>query len=60
MVMGCLAPDVFAGIGINAGPTVGTTSGQIGSVAVSQAQGTATCRTFAARHPRRSRASSPR
>lgn len=47
MVMGCLAPDVFAGIGINAGPTVGTTSGQIGSVAVSQAQGTATCRTFA-------------
>jgi poly(3-hydroxybutyrate) depolymerase len=47
MVMGCLAPDVFAGIGINAGPTVGTTSGQIGSVAVSQAQGTATCRNFA-------------
>ena len=47
MVMGCLAPDVFAGIGINAGPTVGTTSGQIGSVAVSKAQGTATCSTFA-------------
>lgn len=32
MVMGCLAPDVFAGIGINAGPTVGTASSQIGSV----------------------------
>ncbi|RJG03399.1 PHB depolymerase family esterase [Noviherbaspirillum sedimenti] len=32
MVMGCLAPDVFAGIGNNAGPSLGTTSGQIGSV----------------------------
>lgn len=47
MVMGCLAPDVFAGLGINAGPTVGTTSGQIGSVAVSKAQGTNTCNAFA-------------
>ncbi|MBC7499030.1 MAG: PHB depolymerase family esterase [Herminiimonas sp.] len=32
MVMGCLAPDVFAGIGINAGPTPGTTTLQIGTV----------------------------
>jgi poly(3-hydroxybutyrate) depolymerase len=47
MVMGCLAPDVFAGVGINAGPTVGTTSGQIGSVAVSKAAGVQTCRNFA-------------
>lgn len=47
MVMGCLAPDVFAGIGINAGPTVGTTSGQISSVAVSQTQGKNTCTSFA-------------
>ncbi|QIX26294.1 PHB depolymerase family esterase [Nocardioides sp. JQ2195] len=47
MVMGCLAPDVFAGIGIDAGPTVGTTAAQIGSVAVSQAQGKATCEGFA-------------
>lgn len=47
MVMGCLAPDVFAGIGINAGPTVGTTSGQIGSVAVTSSQGRNTCTTFA-------------
>ncbi|WP_206443570.1 PHB depolymerase family esterase [Nocardioides turkmenicus] len=47
MVMGCLAPDVFAGIGINAGPSVGTTSSQIGSVAVTQSQVTNTCRTFA-------------
>ncbi|QCU78849.1 PHB depolymerase family esterase [Citricoccus sp. SGAir0253] len=47
MVMGCLAPDVFAGIGINAGPTVGTGSGQISTVSTTQAQGTATCRDFA-------------
>ncbi|OIJ24216.1 extracellular catalytic domain type 1 short-chain-length polyhydroxyalkanoate depolymerase [Nocardioides luteus] len=47
MVMGCLAPDVFAGIGINAGPSVGTTSGQIGSVAVTHSQVTTTCRSFA-------------
>ena len=32
MVMGCMAPEIFAGIGINAGPTVGTASGDIGSV----------------------------
>ncbi len=32
MVLGCLAPDVFAGIGINAGPPPGTTIMQIGSV----------------------------
>src|SRR4051812_26685920 len=29
MVMGCLAPDVFAGIGIVEGPTIGTDSNQI-------------------------------
>ncbi len=32
MVVGCLAPDIFAGLGINAGPTIGTSSSQIGSV----------------------------
>ncbi|MBI1890313.1 MAG: PHB depolymerase family esterase [Burkholderiales bacterium] len=32
MVLGCIAPDVFAGIGINAGPTPGTTTLQIGMV----------------------------
>ncbi len=32
MVLGCLAPDVFAGIGNNAGPALGTSSLQIGSV----------------------------
>jgi poly(3-hydroxybutyrate) depolymerase len=32
MVLGCLAPDIFAGVGINAGPPPGTTTLQIGSV----------------------------
>jgi poly(3-hydroxybutyrate) depolymerase len=32
MVMGCIAPDIFAGIGINAGPSPGTTTSQIGTV----------------------------
>ncbi|MBI1890314.1 MAG: PHB depolymerase family esterase [Burkholderiales bacterium] len=32
MVLGCLAPDIFAGIGNNAGPALGTSSNQIGSV----------------------------
>ena len=32
MALGCMAPDVFAGIGINAGPPPGTTTGQIGFV----------------------------
>lgn len=32
IVLGCIAPDIFAGIGINAGPTPGTTTGQVGAV----------------------------
>lgn len=32
MVLGCLAPDVFAGIGINAGPPPGVSTSQIGMV----------------------------
>ena len=32
MVLGCMAPDIFAGVGINAGPPPGTTTGQIGIV----------------------------
>ncbi|MFC5475800.1 PHB depolymerase family esterase [Paraherbaspirillum soli] len=32
MVLGCMAPDIFAGIGINAGPPPGTTTAQIGYV----------------------------
>jgi poly(3-hydroxybutyrate) depolymerase len=32
MVLGCLAPDIFAGIGINAGPPPGVSTSQIGMV----------------------------
>lgn len=32
MVLGCLAPDIFAGIGINAGPALGASTSQIGAV----------------------------
>ena len=32
MALGCMAPDIFAGIGINAGPPPGTTTAQIGVV----------------------------
>ncbi len=32
MMLGCQAPDVFAGVGINAGPPPGVSSGQIGRV----------------------------
>jgi poly(3-hydroxybutyrate) depolymerase len=32
MALGCLAPDIFAGVGINAGPPPGTTTAQIGYV----------------------------
>ena len=32
MVLGCMAPDIFAGIGINAGPSPGTTTLDIGAV----------------------------
>ena len=32
MALGCFAPDIFAGIGINAGPPPGTTTAQIGIV----------------------------
>ena len=32
MALGCMAPDIFAGIGINAGPPPGTTTAQIGAV----------------------------
>jgi|GEM_PF-270892 len=43
ITMGCVAPDVFAGLGINAGPAPGTSSGQIGSVAGTTASQVNTC-----------------
>ena len=29
MVLGCMMPEMFAGLGINAGPSTGSTSGEI-------------------------------
>ncbi|MFL0811533.1 MAG: PHB depolymerase family esterase [Agarilytica sp.] len=48
-VMGCVAPEIFAGIGINAGPAVGTGSGDIGSVpwGVTSSSVASTCEGFA-------------
>lgn len=49
MVLGCLAPDVFAGVGINAGPPPGTSTTQIGTVPSGYTASTAAnkCRTLA-------------
>jgi poly(3-hydroxybutyrate) depolymerase len=47
MVMGCLAPDVFAGVGIAAGPTVGTTAYQAGSVGTDANTARTTCQNLA-------------
>lgn len=46
-VMGCLAPDVFAGIGIAAGPAVGTTESEIAFVTTTAEAAAATCRGLA-------------
>ena len=49
MVLACLAPDVFAGVGINAGPPPGTTTGQISFVPSGYTSSTAAnnCRNLA-------------
>lgn len=49
MVLGCVAPDVFAGIGINAGPPPGTTTAQIGYVpsGYTAANAASTCKNWA-------------
>lgn len=47
MVMGCVAPDVFAGVGIDAGPTIGTSSSQIGKVSTTQQAAKSLCTSLA-------------
>ncbi len=47
MVVGCLAPEIFAGLGINAGPTIGTTSGQISSVQTNENTAKNLCNSWA-------------
>ena len=49
-VLGCLAPDVFAGAGIAAGPALGTTAFQIGFVSTDAPTAAALCESFAAAH----------
>lgn len=47
MVVGCLFPQVFAGVGINAGPTIGTTTSGYSWVSTSKTTATDTCKRFA-------------
>ncbi|MCA9659212.1 MAG: PHB depolymerase family esterase [Myxococcales bacterium] len=48
LILGCLAPDVFAGAGIAAGPSVGTEAVQIGFVSTDTAAAAALCESLAA------------
>jgi poly(3-hydroxybutyrate) depolymerase len=50
MVMGCLAPEVFAGIGIAAGPSVGTSVSQFSTVSTTAASAKSVCRSLAGSH----------
>ncbi|MFK4834168.1 alpha/beta hydrolase family esterase [Microbacterium sp. ZW T2_14] len=47
MVVGCLFPQVFAGVGINAGPTIGTSTSGYSWVSTSKTTATDTCKRFA-------------
>lgn len=46
--MGCLAPDVFAGVGVNAGPAPGSdgASGDLSNPAISVSKGESNCETL--------------
>lgn len=46
-VLACLAADIFAGVGINAAPAIGTSSFQIGSVATTLNEARNLCNSFA-------------
>ncbi|MCB9766491.1 MAG: PHB depolymerase family esterase [Alphaproteobacteria bacterium] len=47
IVVGCLAPDLYAGVSAVAGPALGTSSSQIGSVATTASSAASTCRSLA-------------
>lgn len=49
-VLGCLAPDVFAGVGINAGPAVGTSEAEIATPTGTPEGVAQTCRQLAGDH----------
>ncbi len=46
-VMACLAPDVFAGAGVNAGSAPGSTGNDLSNPSISPRQGRDNCNTFA-------------
>lgn len=50
VVLGCLAPDLFAGVGVAAGPAVGTTGDQIARVGTTVEQAAALCEQLAGPH----------
>lgn len=47
MILGCMAPDVFAGMGLNAGPSTGTSAGEIGRPQTSLDKMLSVCKTLA-------------
>jgi poly(3-hydroxybutyrate) depolymerase len=47
LVVGCLAPELYAGVAISAGPSLGTSISQIAQVATTGAQAAALCQQFA-------------
>jgi poly(3-hydroxybutyrate) depolymerase len=50
LVLGCVAPDLFAGVVASAGPAVGTTSTQAAMVGTTAAQAQTVCETLAGPH----------
>jgi poly(3-hydroxybutyrate) depolymerase len=51
-VLACLAPDIFKGVGLNASPSVGTTSKEIARAVISIDQVVKNCNTLAGRRSR--------
>jgi poly(3-hydroxybutyrate) depolymerase len=50
LIVGCLAPELFAGLAISAGPSLGTTVAQIAQVGTTVEQTVALCQQFAGEH----------
>lgn len=50
IIQGCLAPEIYAGVGNNAGPAVGTSSSQTTSVGTTVDRAVADCKKLAGSH----------
>ncbi len=50
LVLGCLAPDLFAGVGVAAGPSLGTSVSQIPQVSTTAEQAATLCTQLAGTH----------